>query len=235
VEHGDREVTTSRREHQVSDGSAEAGEEVLVAPLVPTDPDGAAARTWAGTPVPDGYPGMVDQLRELLDRVAAAAPTTELVADTTKAVAELNARLAEAEVDEPDQLSGRLPSAPGRGQLAVPPLHVAEVDGSRMIGRVRFGRHFLGSNGVVHGGAVPLLFDDVLGRLALAEGRSRSRTAYLHVDYRSVAPIDTELTVAAWFDREEGRKRYIRGTLSDGDRLCAEASALFVALRPGAQ
>jgi acyl-coenzyme A thioesterase PaaI-like protein len=235
VEHGDREVTTSRREHQVSDGSAEAGEEVLVAPLVPTDPDGAAARTWAGTPVPDGYSGMVDQLRELLDRVAAAAPTTELVADTTKAVAELNARLAEAEVDEPDQLSGRLPSAPGRGQLAVPPLHVAEVDGSRMIGRVRFGRHFLGSNGVVHGGAVPLLFDDVLGRLALAEGRSRSRTAYLHVDYRSVAPIDTELTVAAWFDREEGRKRYIRGTLSDGDRVCAEASALFVALRPGAQ
>ena len=219
----------------MSDGSAEAGENVLAAPLAPTDPDGAAPRTWTGTPVPEGYTGMVDELRELLDRVAAAAPTPDLVADTTKVVAQLNAWLAEAEVDEPHQLSGRLTTVPGRGQLAVPALHIDEVDGSRMTGRVRFGRHFLGSNGVVHGGAVPLLFDDVLGRLALAGGRSRSRTAYLHVDYRSVAPIDTELTIAAWFDREEGRKRFLRGTLSDGDRLCAEVSALFVALRPGAR
>jgi acyl-coenzyme A thioesterase PaaI-like protein len=228
------EVTASRREQQVSDGSAESGDEVVVAPLVTTDPD-ATTTAWTGTPVPEGYLPMVDELRELLDRVAAAVPTPELVADTTKAVAELNARLAEAEVDEPRQISGRLPAAPGRGQLAVPTLYIDEIDASRMTGRVRFGRHFLGSNGVVHGGAVPLLFDDVLGRLAVAGGRPRSRTAYLHVDYRSVAPIDTELAVDAWFEREEGRKHFLRGTLSDGDRLCAEASALFVALRPGAR
>ena len=229
-----RETTASRREHQVSDGSAESGEEVVVAPLVPTDSDAATA-AWTGTPVPEGYLAMVDELRELLDHVAAAVPAPELVADTTKAVAELNARLAEAAVDEPRQISGRLPAAPGRGQLAVPALHIDEIDGSRMTGRVRFGRHFLGSNGVVHGGAVPLLFDDVLGRLAVAGGRPRSRTAYLHVDYRSVAPIDTELTVEAWFDREEGRKLFLRGTLCEGDRLCAEVSGLFVALRPGAR
>ena len=48
-----------------------------------------------------------------------------------------------------------------------------------------------------------------------------------------MAPIDTELRVAAFFDREEGRKHFLRGTLHAGDRLCAEATALFVALTPG--
>jgi acyl-coenzyme A thioesterase PaaI-like protein len=221
----------------VSDESTETSERenLLVAPLVSTDPDDPAPRTWAGAPVPGGYTHMIDELRELLDRVAAGAPSEEVVADTTKAVAEINARLAEAEVDEPDRLAGRLLTALGRAQLAVPALHLDEVGEHHASGHVRFGAHFLGSNGVVHGGAIPMLFDDLLGRLAVVGGRPRSRTAYLHVDYRSVAPIDTELRVEAWFEHEEGRKRYLKGTLHDGDRLCAEASALFVALRPGAQ
>ena len=206
---------------------------VLAAPLDRTDPHRPDTETWLGRPVPEGYTDMIDQVRELLDRLAGAAPTAEVVRSTTKTVAELSAALAAYEVDEPDQLSGRLGSAPGRAQVAGPALHVDEVDDERMIGRVRFGRHFLGSNGVVHGGAIPYLFDDLLGRLALGGGRPRSRTAYLHVDYRSVAPIDTELRVEAFFDREEGRKHFLRGTLHDGDRLCAEATALFVALTPG--
>jgi acyl-coenzyme A thioesterase PaaI-like protein len=201
-------------------------------PLVRTDPDAVEERTWFGRPVPDGYPDMIDELRELLDRVAAAAPTTELVTDTTKIIADLNTRLAEHTVDESDQVSGRLVTVPGRAQLAVPAVHVEQIDDLRMTGRVRFGRHFLGS-GAVHGGAIPLLFDDLLGRLALAGGRSRSRTAFLHVDYRSITPIDTDLRVEAHFEREDGRKRYLRGSLHRGDRLCAEASGLFVALRPG--
>lgn len=209
------------------------GPDALAAPLVRTDPRGTDRETWSGRPVPEGYTDMIDELRGLLDRVAAAWPGADVVARTRKAVAELDADLAAAEVPEPDQLSGRLVSAPGRAQLAVPCLHVDELDDHAVTGHVRFGRHFLGSNGVVHGGAVPMLFDDVLGRLALVGGRSRSRTAYLHVDYRAVAPIDTDLQVEAHFEREEGRKRFLRGTLRDGDRVCSEATALFVALRPG--
>lgn len=236
MQHGDG-VAAHGQAQQVDDGPAEgsAPENVLTAPLVRTDPNTPASRTWTGTPVPAGYTDMVDELRELLDRVAAAAPSAEVVADATKLVAQLNARLAEYEVDEPDRFAGRLLTAPGRAQLSAPPLHVDDIDDERVTGRVRFGAHFLGSNGVVHGGAIPMLFDDVLGRLALVGGRSRSRTAYLHADYRSVAPIDVELRVDAWFEREEGRKRFVRGTLHDGDRLCAEVHALFVALEPGQQ
>lgn len=209
-------------------------EPVVPAAIVRTDAT-ATDRTWDGNPVPEGYVDMIDGLRDLLDRVAAASPSADLVASTTKAVAELNDRLAECEVPEPDQLSGRLITVPGRAQLAVPALFVDELADGRMTGRVRFGRHFLGSNGVVHGGAIPMLFDDLLGRLAIVGDRPRSRTAYLHVDYRSVAPVEQELLVAAHVDRQEGRKIFLRGTLHDGDRLCAEAEGLFVALRPGAQ
>ena len=218
----------------MSDDSTESArhDHAAAIPLARTDPDAVEDRTWFGKPVPDGYTGMIDELRDLLDRVAAAAPTTELVTDATKVLADLNARLAEYAVDESDQVSGRLVTVPGRGQLAVPAVHVDQLDDLRMTGRVRFGRHFLGS-GAVHGGAIPLLFDDLLGRLALAGGRSRSRTAFLHVDYRSITPIDTDLRVEVHFEREDGRKRYLRGSLHCGDRLCAEATGLFVALRPG--
>ena len=60
----------------MSDESAETSERerLLVAPLVPTDPDEAVSQTWTGTPVPPGYTDMIDELRELLDRVAAKWP-----------------------------------------------------------------------------------------------------------------------------------------------------------------
>lgn len=205
----------------------------LAPPLVPTDPDAVETETIWGSPVPEGYPAMVAEVRELLDRIASAAPDAETVAGTTKAVAELNTVLAGWEVDEAHQLSGRLLEVPGRAQLTVPVVHVDEVDDHRMSGRVRFGRHFLGSGGAAHGGTIPLVFDDLLGRLAIVGGRTRSRTAFLHVDFRSVTPIDVELRVEGRIEREEGRKRHLVGTLHHGDVLCAEATALFVALRPG--
>lgn len=221
----------------IHEGAAVPDEPDDLAPLAPplarTDPDAVETETVAGAPVPEGYPAMVAELRELLDRVASTAPDAETVAATTKAVAELNAALAGWVVDESRQLSGRLLAVPGRAQLAVPAVHVDELDDHRMAGRVRFGRHFLGSGGAVHGGAIPLVFDDLLGRLAIVGDRTRSRTAFLHVEYRSVTPIDVDLRVEAWIEREEGRKRHLRGTVHHGDVLCAEATALFVALRPG--
>lgn len=185
------------------------------------------------TRAPDGYADMVDSLRVLLDRVAAAHPPPALSAEITGALDALNAKLLPHEVPETHQLAGRLVGVPGRGQLLNVPYAVDEIDQKRVTGRVVFGRHYLGRNGAVHGGAIPLLFDDLLGALALAGDRPLSRTAYLHVDYRSVAPVEQELRFEGWIEREEGRKIFVRGVLRDGDRTCAEAEGLFVTLRPG--
>ena len=59
------------------------------------------------------------------------------------------------------------------------------------------------------------------------------RTAYLHINYRRIVPIDKELQVDAGVDRVEGRKIFVSGRLSDGDTLLTDAEALFVLLKPG--
>lgn len=205
----------------------------MVRPLVAS---GADQPDWTAELVenaPDGYVEMVDDMRVLLDRVAAAHPPPSLVDEVTEVLGRLNAQLLRHEVPESGQLAGRLAGVPGRGQLLTPPYAVDELDGERLTGRVLFGRHYLGSNGAVHGGAIPLLFDDLLGALALVGDRPRSRTAFLHVAYRSIAPIEKELQIEGRFERTEGRKLFMRGVLRDGGRICAEAEGLFVALRPG--
>jgi acyl-coenzyme A thioesterase PaaI-like protein len=98
---------------------------------------------------------------------------------------------------------------------------------------VTFTNHYLGANGAVHGGVLPLLFDEVLGRLASTD-RPRCRTAYLRVDFRRVTPIGRPLRVEASFEREDGRKRFLRGALYDGGEVTAEAEGLWVELREGA-
>jgi hypothetical protein len=209
-------------------------------PRTPADPDdrcpSGSGRCWGsgGSPdYPPGYPELIAQLRVLQDTIAGTAPPADVVEHVTAALADVSARLAPYGVDERQQLFSQLTDLPGRGQAMTPVFVPERSDSKSIAGRVRYGRFYLGSNGAVHGGALPLLFDEVLGRLACSGGRSRSRTAYLHVDYRNVTPVEAELTLSGWFESEEGRKRLLRGTLRHGDTLCAEAEGLFVALRPG--
>ena len=178
------------------------------------------------------FPGMIDTLRVLQDRITSSVPSAELAAVVSRTLADLAIQLGAHAVDERAQIAGRM-GLPGRGQAMVPVIYLDEQDDQHAAGRVTFGRFYLGGNGAVHGGAIPLVFDDIMGRLANTGGRPPSRTAYLHVNYRSITPIDRELQLTARFGREEGRKRFLSGELRDGGTLCAEAEGLFVALRPG--
>jgi len=65
----------------------------------------------------------------------------------------------------------------------------------------------VGGNYAVHGGVLPLLFDSVFGMVIHAAGRPISRTAFLHVDYRKVTPIDTPLTARGWVRESEVERR----------------------------
>ncbi|MFC4501593.1 MULTISPECIES: PaaI family thioesterase [Streptomyces] len=206
------------------------------------------AREWAGRvhpagpwepdpgpmPVPGGagFGDMIDALRELQDTITGAAPPPHLVEQATRALREVSAALKPHTVPEREQITGHRMDLRGRGQTMAPAFVPDEWDDSRVSGRVTFGRHYLGGNGAVHGGAVPLLFDEVLGRLANS-GRRVSRTAYLHVNFRRITPVGVELRLDAKFEREEGRKRFLTAALYDGGHVTADAEGLFVALRPG--
>jgi acyl-CoA thioesterase FadM len=79
-----------------------------------------------------------------------------------------------------------------------------------------------------------MLFDSLLGYTAAKlTGSPYQRTAFLHVNYRHIAPVEKELTVDAGIARIDGRKIFVEGSITDGDVLLADAEALFVRLRPG--
>ncbi|MCW2895753.1 MAG: hypothetical protein JWO75_5242 [Actinomycetia bacterium] len=182
---------------------------------------------------PTAFPVMVDALRKLQDQLTGSNPPEQVAGRIADAISALTQELAGYAVDERHQVAGRLAGIPGRGQCMTPAVEITEYSDTLARGHVYFGRFYLGGNGAVHGGAIPLVFDELMGRLANTGGRQPSRTAYLHVNYRNITPIETLLAIEARFDSEEGRKRFLTGTIRDGDTLCADAEGLFVALRPG--
>jgi acyl-CoA thioesterase FadM len=91
----------------------------------------------------------------------------------------------------------------------------------------------LGGGTAIHGGMLPLLFDDLLGHQAVRRsGQYPTRTAFLHVDYRRLTPVDVPLTAHTWVDQVEGRKIIVRGELRHGDDVLAEAHGLFITPAP---
>jgi acyl-coenzyme A thioesterase PaaI-like protein len=195
---------------------------------------GVDLNIWLGRETGDhddqSFTRLAEALRELQDKVAGGRPPPELAADAVRELEALSARLTSHQVSEADQVAGRQFTRPSRGQTFLPSLQVDLFDGERVGARVTFSRFYLGSNGAAHGGAIALLFDDLLGQLANGVGEPRARTAFLHLDYRAIVPIDRELTVTAWRTRREGRKLFIAGAIHDGAQLLSEANGLFVRL-----
>ena len=181
------------------------------------------------------YSGMIDTLRGFLDQLAGAGLDEATAGALDQDLRDWTERLAPLRVEETAQMFGRVQDAPGRGQVMSPAFAIVEQDATSLRARVMFNRYFLGGNDAAHGGAVALLFDEVLGGPANAGVDTMARTAYLHVNYRAITPIGTELEVTARVVSVDGRKRIVRGELKDGDRLCADAEGLFLELLPGQQ
>jgi acyl-coenzyme A thioesterase PaaI-like protein len=108
---------------------------------------------------------------------------------------------------------------------------VQEGAQARAEAHVNFTSPYEGAPGCVHGGFIASAFDEVLGVVQSASGHP-GMTANLSVDYRSPTPLLRDLVFTGWCERIDGRKIYTRGALHHGDTLCAEASGLFIAMRP---
>lgn len=175
---------------------------------------------------------MIGVLRQFLNAVAGAKPGQEALTRLTHDLEGWTRALDEYQVPEGDQVFHRRRDQPDRGQTLGPSFSIDESDERHMAGRVTFGRYFLGGGGAAHGGIISMLFDQVLGQLDNPDGRAQIRTAYLKVSYRAPAPIETALTFTVDLERDEGRKRFVRGALHNGTTVCAEAEALYIRLRP---
>jgi acyl-coenzyme A thioesterase PaaI-like protein len=181
-----------------------------------------------------GFGRFVAAMRRLQDLAVSADPedgTWDDAADRAAALVEL---LGPFEADEGKAPAGRTPDLPGMGSLLLPPWTLTRYapDGVEMTGY--FTRFHVGGNHAVHGGVLPLLFDHMFGMISHAAGRPISRTAFLHVDYRKITPIDTPLAVRGRVASTEGRKAFVSAELVDGDdTVLAEGNGLMVRLLPG--
>jgi acyl-coenzyme A thioesterase PaaI-like protein len=190
-------------------------------------------------PVPTTHGGpdygrFVEAVRTLQDLARAADAPDEVITEAAGLIEKVSGLLAPYRADEWHSPSGRRVDLPNRGNILQVPTVLSRTEDRRIAGEATFRRFHLGRNGAAHGGAVALLFDSLLGYTAYKLTESRyQRTAYLHVNYRQIAPVETTLQVQARIDRIEGRKIFVEGRLLDGDTALADAQALFVRLKPG--
>ncbi|MFC4372788.1 PaaI family thioesterase [Nocardia halotolerans] len=200
-----------------------------VAELIRARKDAGTDNTAGGT----HYGELIEQVRALMDRVRLVNPSDELAKEAIAAIEELNARLDTAVVDEWSSPGWSRTDLPSRGNITLPPYTVVSGDSEGVTAEVTFRTFHLGGNNAAHGGQIAVAFDDILGMTAALATNSVTRTASLTLDYRSITPLNRKLTVRAWAERIDGRKVYLRATLHDGERLCAEAHGLFIVLNPG--
>ena len=180
------------------------------------------------------YGRFVAAVRTLQDHTRAVDAPDEVISEAAGLIENVSKLLAPYYADEWNSPSGRRMDLPNRGNIMQVPTRLAKTDDGRVRGTVTFRRYHLGRNGAVHGGALGLLFDSVLGYTASILAKSPyQRTAFLCINYRKIAPIETELHIDAGIERIEGRKVFVEGRLFDGDTVFTEAEALFVRLRPG--
>lgn len=184
-----------------------------------------------------GFARFVASMRRLQDLAVSADPGADVWDDAAERVAGLVQRLEPFQADEGRAPAGRVPDLPGMGSLLLPPWMLTryEPDGVEMTGY--FSQFHVGGNHAVHGGVLPLLFDHMFGMVSHAAGRPISRTAFLHIDYRNITPIDVPLLVRGRVTSAEGRKAFVAAELVDpngpSDILLAEANGLMVRLLPG--
>lgn len=181
-----------------------------------------------------GFGRFLSAMRRLQDLAVSADPdgdTWGLAADRTEELVNL---LEPFEASEGVGPANRVPDLPGAGSLLMPPYRDVTMSPEGVELTVQFSRFSVGGNSAVHGGVLPLLFDSVFGMVIHAVGRPISRTAFLHVDYRKVTPIDKPLTARGWMRKAEGRKAFVNAELRDPEEnLLAEANGLMIRLLPG--
>jgi len=104
-----------------------------------------------------------------------------------------------------------------------------DSDGQGVVSKVVFGPRTQGAPGLVHGGAMAAVLDEVMAGTLLLGGHF-AFAADLHVHFRQILPIPNGCIADGRIDRIEGRKIFASGRLRDAARqtLFAEAEAVFV-------
>lgn len=125
------------------------------------------------------------------------------------------------------------PTCFGCGPEAAQGMHLrVRREGEEIVADYAFEQRHAGAPGIVHGGLVATVLDDMMGFLAYVV-KVPSVTRHLSVDYLAPALIGVPYVLRARLERRDGRKLFNSCTATDPDgRVAFRAEALFLAV-PG--
>jgi acyl-coenzyme A thioesterase PaaI-like protein len=108
-----------------------------------------------------------------------------------------------------------------------PPLHIHSDRKGRAWSDFSLGAPYEGPPGLVHGGVIALMLDQVLGHAVSTSGRP-GMTGTLTITYRQGTRLG-DLRCEAWVDRREGIKTWGKGQiLNPAGEVTAEAEGVFI-------
>ncbi|CDS12670.1 hypothetical protein LRAMOSA04856 [Lichtheimia ramosa] len=119
----------------------------------------------------------------------------------------------------------------GKGRIIVPPVLFYNKDRTEAMAVVHLGSDLCGHIGIVHGGMIATLLDEILACVALpALPRFVGYTANLNVDYRKPLKAGQWVVLKSRLNRVEGRKAYVEAWVesADGQTKFTEAKSLYV-------
>lgn len=177
---------------------------------------------------------LADAARELVDLCVMSAVDADEVraaqADVEAAVARLRKVRRDQTLGQEHLTGGRRrpwgnPVIGLRNPIA-PPLAVRSDPSGRAECDFHCGPPYEGPPGLVHGGVVSLLLDQVLGHAVGAAGRP-GMTGTLTIVYRRGTPLG-DLRIEAWVDREDGIKTWAKAQMIGPEGVTAEAEGVFI-------
>jgi acyl-coenzyme A thioesterase PaaI-like protein len=114
--------------------------------------------------------------------------------------------------------------------LALHPLVRAKKDESESYVFVHVGRGLCGHDGIIHGGLLATLLDEILARTAIANLPDKvGVTALLTLNYRAPTRADQFIIVRTFLKEAKGRKATVTGHVEDLDgTVLVEAAGTFV-------
>lgn len=179
--------------------------------------------------------GLADAVRDLADASLRTTVSYDDVAEVRAELERLTARLRTEQIPGSFGVSVSTDGAVrGHGNAVVglrnpiaPPLLVERSEEGRARASFHLGAVYEGPPGVVHGGVVALVLDQILGEAAAAGG-SPGMTGTLSLRYEQNTPLG-ECSVEAWIERTEGVKTIVKGEMrrADGDTT-VRAEGIFI-------
>lgn len=176
---------------------------------------------------------LVASVRELVDAVIRTEVGDEVIAEAQRTVAGVVDSLRAHQMDGAYgvRYTSRMVgmawgnAAMGMRNALAPPVY-SEREGNAVRAEFTLGAAYEGPPGHVHGGVCALVLDQVLGEAAAADTEA-SYTGTIEFRYRRPTPLG-QLVARAEIVERNGRKKTVRGTLSDADGVTVEAQGLFI-------